>query len=51
MHFMKPLLMEKIMKNLRDKKEGTKFSPVYNYEIKAKQSEKIYLRLTNNKTR
>ena len=30
---------------LLQKKQGTKFSPVYFYDIKAKQSEKIYLRL------
>ena len=37
------------MKNSRKKKQGTKFSPVYHFEIKAKQIENIYLRLTNKK--
>ncbi len=32
---------------LKEKKQGTKFSPVYEYEIKAKHTETIYLRLTN----
>ncbi|MEO8763009.1 MAG: glucosidase [Ginsengibacter sp.] len=35
---------------LRQKREGTKFSPVYRYEIKGAHSEKIYLRLSNVKT-
>ena len=34
---------------LSEKKTGTKFSPVYYCEIKARHSEKIYLRLTNKK--
>ena len=36
--------------NLRDKKEGTKCSPVYNFQIEAKQSATIYLRLIKNET-
>jgi len=35
---------------LKEKKKGTKFSPVYEYEIKAGLSKIIYLRLTNNET-
>jgi hypothetical protein len=35
---------------LKEKKKGTKFSPVYEYEIKAGLSEIIHLRLTNNET-
>jgi hypothetical protein len=40
----------KNLDKLRDKKEGTKFSPVYNLEIKGKQSTEIYLHLTNENT-
>ncbi|KAA9041678.1 glucosidase [Ginsengibacter hankyongi] len=35
---------------LKQKKDGTKCSPVYNFEIKAKDSTAIYLRLTNTET-
>lgn len=35
---------------LLEKKEGTKCSPLYELEIKGKQSETIYLRLTNTQT-
>ncbi len=35
---------------LKDKKEGTKCSPVYHLEIEPKQSQSIFLRLTNTKT-
>ena len=35
---------------LKQKKEGTKFSPVYHYNIEGKHSEEIYLRLTNKET-
>src|SRR5450631_4187383 len=35
---------------LQEKKDGTKVSPVYYYDIKGKHTEKIYLRLTNNET-
>lgn len=34
---------------LKDKKEGTKCSPVYSFEIEPKQSQIIYLRLSNKK--
>jgi hypothetical protein len=34
----------------KNKKEGTKFSPVYSYEIKEMESTIIYLRLTNKNT-
>jgi hypothetical protein len=34
---------------LKDKKEGTKCSPVYSFEIEPKQSEFIYLRLSHEK--
>ena len=40
------IISGKNIDKLRDKKEGTKCSPVYNFEIDAKQSAKIYLRLT-----
>ena len=50
MHFMKRLLMGINHEKLLEKKQGTKFSPVYQYDIKGKHSEKIYLRLTNKKT-
>jgi hypothetical protein len=36
---------------LSAKKEGTKCSPVYKFEIDAKQSEIIYLRLANNQSK
>ncbi len=35
---------------LKEKKQGTKCSPVYYYKIKPNDSQKIYLRLTNNQT-
>lgn len=34
---------------LKDKKQGTKCSPVYHFDIEAKQSQTIYLRLSNKK--
>ena len=37
------------LEKLKDKKEGTKCSPVYRFEIEAKQSKIIYLRLCNDK--
>ena len=37
------------MQKLKDKKEGTKCSPVYYFEIEPKQSQLIYLRLCNKK--
>ena len=46
---MKRLLMEKIMKSLKEKKTGTKFRLFIILNIEAKQSETIYLRLTNKK--
>ena len=48
--FHEAIINGKNHEKLKDKKEGTKFSPVYCYEIKATQSEKIFLRLTNDKT-
>ena len=48
--FHEALVNGKNHEKLREKKEGTKFSPVYEYEIKAKHAEKIYLRLINKKT-
>ena len=36
--------------NLKDKKEGTKCAPVYHLEIEAKQSQSVFLRLTNKET-
>ncbi|HEY5464559.1 MAG TPA: glucosidase [Hanamia sp.] len=35
---------------LKDKKEGTKCAPVFHLEIEPKQSQSIFLRLTNNET-
>ncbi len=35
---------------LKEKKKGTKFSPVYDYDIKPNETQAIYLRLTNNET-
>ena len=35
---------------LKDKKEGTKCAPVYHLEIEAKQSQSIFLHLSNKKT-
>ena len=35
---------------LREKKEGTKFSAVYHYDIKSNHTKRIYLRLSNKKT-
>jgi len=37
------------LQKLKDKKEGTKCSPVYYFEIEPKQSKLIYLRLCNKK--
>ena len=37
------------LQKLKDKKEGTKCSPVYYFEIEPKQSQLIYLRLCNKK--
>ncbi|MGN6539869.1 MAG: MGH1-like glycoside hydrolase domain-containing protein [Ginsengibacter sp.] len=37
------------LQKLKDKKEGTKCSPVYCFEIEPKQSKLIYLRLCNKK--
>jgi Mannosylglycerate hydrolase MGH1-like glycoside hydrolase domain len=48
--FHEAIIKGKGREKLRDKKQGTKFSPVYYYEIEGKQSEKIYLRLANAKT-
>ncbi len=48
--FHEAIINGKNLEKLRAKKQGTKFSPVYQYEIKGKHSEKIYLRLTNKKT-
>lgn len=35
------------LQRLKAKKEGTKFSPVYRFELEAKQSRSIFLRLSN----
>ncbi|MEP6583140.1 MAG: glucosidase [Ginsengibacter sp.] len=40
----------KNFEKLKEKKQGTKFSPVYNFDIEAKQSKTIYLRLTKQKS-
>ncbi len=48
--FHEAIIDGKNLEKLRDKRSGTKFSPVYRLDIKAKQNEIIYLRLTNNKT-
>ena len=41
------LLMVIIVKNFVHKKEGTKFSPVYELKIKGGETKTIYCRLTN----
>ena len=48
--FHEAIIDGKNLEKLRDKKSGTKFSPVYRCEIKGKQNEIIYLRLTNTET-
>ncbi|MEO6894155.1 MAG: glucosidase [Ginsengibacter sp.] len=53
--FVKDAFHEAIIKGtdfekLKDKKEGTKCSPVYYFEIESQKSATIYLRLTNTKT-
>ncbi|WP_018616504.1 MGH1-like glycoside hydrolase domain-containing protein [Segetibacter koreensis] len=53
--FVKDAFHEAIIKGdniqaLRDKKSGTKFSPVYHFTIKGKASETIFLRLSNKST-
>ena len=40
----------KDFEKLQEKKQGTKFSPVYRFEIEPKKSETIYLRLTKEKS-
>ncbi|HEV8081782.1 MAG TPA: glucosidase [Chitinophagaceae bacterium] len=40
----------KDFEKLQEKKQGTKFSPVYRFEIGPKKSETIYLRLTKEKS-
>jgi Glycosyl hydrolase family 63 C-terminal domain len=44
--FHEAIINGKNVERLLQKKQGTKFSPVYKFEIKGKQSEIIYLRLT-----
>ncbi|HSQ44101.1 MAG TPA: hypothetical protein VLM16_03840 [Ginsengibacter sp.] len=41
------IIHKKNVKELRKKKSGTKFSPVYDYSIAGGESKNIYLRLTN----
>jgi hypothetical protein len=48
--FHEAIINGKNREKLKQKKDGTKFSPVYHYEIKGKDTQKIYLRLTNNET-
>ncbi|MEO8415993.1 MAG: glucosidase [Ginsengibacter sp.] len=48
--FHEAIINGKNHERLREKKQGTKFSPVYYFDIKAGQSETIYLRLSNEKT-
>ena len=48
--FHEAIINGKNYEKLRQKKEGTKVSPVYSYEINAKDIKKIYLRLSNKKT-
>ena len=49
--FHEAIIDGKNYEKLKQKKEGTKFSPVYYYDkIKGGHTEKIYLRLTNNET-
>ncbi|MEP6927762.1 MAG: glucosidase [Ginsengibacter sp.] len=48
--FHEAIINDKEHRRLSGKKKGTKFSPVYYCDIKARHSEKIYLRLTNKKT-
>ena len=40
---------DQIFEKLKEKKQGTKFSPVYKFDIDSKQSKTIYLRLTKEK--
>jgi hypothetical protein len=40
----------KDLQKLKDKKQGTKCAPVYHLDVEGKQSQKIFLRLTNKKT-
>ena len=47
--FHEAIINGKNYEKLLEKKQGTKFSPVYHYEIKAKHTEKIYLRLSKGK--
>jgi hypothetical protein len=47
--FHEAVINGKNFEKLRQKKQGTKFSPVYYYDIKGKQTEQIYLRLSNKK--
>ncbi|MEP7230542.1 MAG: glucosidase [Ginsengibacter sp.] len=39
----------KDLEKLKENKQGTKFSPVYKFDIETKQSKSIYLRLTKEK--
>ena len=48
--FHEAIIDGKDFEQLRQKKQGTKFSPVYYYDIKGKKTEQIYLRLSNKKT-
>ncbi len=43
------IIEDKDFEKLKEKKQGTKFSPVYKFEIDPKESKTIYLRLTKEK--
>jgi hypothetical protein len=49
--FHEAIVHGKDLQKLKDKKEGTKCSPVYYFQIEPKQSEIIYLRLSDKKLR
>ncbi|MEO6136113.1 MAG: glucosidase [Ginsengibacter sp.] len=47
--FHNAIIKEENYQKLKDKKTGTKCSPVYRFDVEGKKSECIYLRLTNKK--
>jgi len=47
--FHEAIINGKDLQKLKDKRLGTKCAPVYHFEVEAKQSQKIFLRLCNKK--